>query len=382
MAFTKFPNQGQNFSQADYDSFKERALNHSIVRNMVPVSQIEIIDQNHIGWQSITWQITDDAFKALVRLLGFTNAAYNMIDSNLGSNQSKEILSKMKEAIANDDKKSQVCMLFDQSSAKIVNFTRSASNVLSNGAFFDLFERTMNNHSGMVIKNMAITEAGNVELSVLNENWEFNVAHFNEEFFKSGLYFINTPTKTIINPFNERLTCTNGMVTAEKGLSIILSKGDSKTIEGFFDSVTNLKDVNTFETMFKQRIIKMMETPSSYAEMLYVFKTLLWNIANSKEQFVRDQINSKLPINMIQSAYLQKGIDLNIVDNKVHKKIYTPTSVWDLVNYLTDLGSHPQRYGFSLESGNSSIFNMQKVAGEITFKDQYDLECPVPQLFK
>jgi len=48
---------------------------------------------------------------------------------------------------------------------------------------------------------------------------------------------------------------------------------------------------------------------------------------------------------------------------------------------LTDLSSHPQRYGLQLAQGNSSIFQLQKKAGELAFKERYDLDSSFPQLF-
>ena len=68
------------------------------------------------------------------------------------------------------------------------------------------------------------------------------------------------------------------------------------------------------------------------------------------------------------------------MDEKKKKAIRSMYTVWELVNKLTDLSSHPLRYGLSLRNGNASIFNLQKVAGELAFKEQYDLTSVV-QLF-
>lgn len=378
--YSQFRQNG--FTQQDYQDFKNKATNQSIVRKMVSISELEIVSDKLLGFSGVEWEMTETAFKSLVKYLGLSNTVLDKITKTLGDDSSKKLLEMMRIAISKESEKNYICMMVNKVNSKIVNFAKSAESVLSNGAFFQLFEQTMNNHSGMEIKNMGITEEGNIELSVLNNNWEFNVGNLNEEFFKSGLVFINTPEATIINPFNERLTCTNGMVISEKGLSLILKKASAGDVSAFFDTVTNLKGVQNFEQTFKSRIVKMMDTQASYAEMLGCYNNVNYNIANTKDPMVRQTIHEFIPVHEVQAEYLKHAIDLNTLNNKDHKKIYTPHSIWDLVNFLTDLSSHPFKYGLQLTHGNSSMFNMQRHAGDLCFKEQFDLESPVIQLFK
>jgi len=325
--------------------------------------------------------MTPDAFKALIKILGLSNGFVETISKNLGENVTAKLLSMMKTALGATEDKNKVCLLIDQKSSKIVGFTKSASTVLSNNAFFSLFEETMNNHSGMNIKNMGITEAGNIELSVTNDKWEFNVGGLNDEYFKSGLVFINTPNSTIVNPFNERLVCTNGLISPEKGMSMILKNTDANSVSGFFDTVRNLKGVANFEIEFKNRIIRMMATQASYAEVLSVRKTVEYSVANMKDPDVRDTVETFIPTMYIKQAFMEQKMDLDIVDSSSYAKIRTHLNVWELVNKLTDLSSHPVQYGLTLLSGNSSIFELQRNAGKLAFKKQYDLECAVKQIF-
>lgn len=364
-----------------YRAFKDKAMNHGIVRKTVSYKDITLINEKLIEYSGVQFEMTENAFKALVRMLGLTTGVMETITKNLGENITAQLLKMMKVALAGDATKNSICLFVDKNSTKIVNFGKSAESVLSNNAFFTLFEETMNNQSGMVIKNMAITQEGNIEISVLNNNWEFQVARLNDEFFKSGLVFLNTPNETIIQPFAERLTCTNGNIATEKGLSLILKNADRASVNGFFDVVRNLKGVVNFEQEFKARIIRMMDTQASYAELLDVRSGVEYHVANMQDPDVRNMVETFIPTQYVKQAFIEKKVDLNVVDKKNYAKIRTMLTVWELLNKLTDLSSHPQRYGLSLFGGTSSIFALQRQAGELAFKKQYDLECSVPQIF-
>ena len=372
-------------SQDQYNQFKQKALN-SLVRRNVPIQDIILIDEKHVEYGGVPFEIDDIAFKSLVKFLGLSNTQMGVIAATLGEDVSKKLISMMQIALSGTEAKQTICMVINKKTLKIVDFTKSAGNILDNDAYFRLFEQTMNNHEGMQIKNMSLTSNGNIEISVLNNNWEFNVGGkgtgLNDEYFKSGLVFINTPTQTIVNPFNERLVCTNGMTVSTQGLSIILKKSDGeKAVSSFFDVVTNLKGVANFEEEFKKRIILMMDTQASYAELVDVRQNVEYHVANFNEPDVRETVESFIPTREMKQAYLAKNIDLNLVDNKKYKSIRTMYTVWELVNKLTDLSSHPQRYGLQLSQGNSSIFQLQKKAGELAFKERYDLDSSFPQLF-
>lgn len=372
---------GATVTDAQYQAFKEKALNNGIIRRTVSFSDIVLISDKLIEYAGIQFEMTEDAFKALVKMCGLSNGQLEKINTALGEKTGSQLLKMMQVAMAGIPGKNTLCMLVNKINCKVVDFTKSAESVLSNNAYFKLFEEVMNNHSGMFIKNMALTENGNVELSVINENWEFNIGGLNDEYFKSGLVFINTPSSTIINPFNERLVCTNGMVVASEGLSLILKNSDPTSVNGFFDAVRNLKGVLNFEQEFKRRVIRMMDTQASYAELVEVRKAVEYHVANQTDPDVRVTVESFIPKIDVERAFMANLVNLSELDKKTWKKIRTMLTVWDLVNKLTDLSSHPQRYGLTLKEGNSSIFQLQRAAGELSFKDQYDLEQPVKQIF-
>jgi hypothetical protein len=377
--------EGETVSQEQYEKFKNDVKEFGIVRKIVALSDLDIVGTTLIGYGGVNFEMTESAWKNLVKLTGLSVGVVEEINKNLGEDVSKKLLNMMRISLGDKTDKRRVCMLFSKKSLKVVGFTKSTESVLSNNAFFTLFERTLNNQSGMEIKNMAINDNGNIELTVLNNNWEFNVGDGNtnlgDEYFKTGLAFINTPDATIINPFAERLVCTNGMITAEKGLSMVLKKASAGDVSAFFDQVTNLKGTANFDQELKKRIIRMMDSQASYDEMLTARRSCEYEISNLKEVGCLSKLEEFIPVSEVKQAFLKHNIDLNMLNTTDHKKIRTQLTVWDLVNRLTDLSSHPKRYGFRLQDDNSSVNRLQREAGKIAFKPQYDLESPVKQIF-
>lgn len=377
--------EGEKISQDQYEQFKKDVTDFGIVRKVVGLTELDIVSSSLIEYGGVTFEMTEDAWKNLIKLTGLSIGVVSEINKALGEKTSKDLLNMMRVALSDNNDKRRICIMFSKKTSKIVGFTKSTEQVLGNNAFFSLFERTMNNHSGMEIKNMAINENGNVELTVLNNNWEFNVGdgstNLCDEYFKSGLAFINTPDATIVNPFAERLVCTNGMITAEKGLSLILKKASAGEVSQFFDKVTNLKGTINFDQELKKRIIRMMDSQASFSEMLFARKACEYEISNLKEVGNLTKLEEFIPVSEVKQAFLRKNIDLNMLSDKDYKKIRTQLTVWELVNRLTDLSSHPKQYGFRLMNDNVSVNNLQRKAGQIAFKEQYDLESPVTQIF-
>lgn len=375
--------KGQGVTNEQYLAFKDKVENHGVVRKVATYNDIKIISETELLYTptGTKFEMSKDAFTNLVKILGLGSTTIKKINATMGNDKATLALIKlMSTALSANGKSSTICMLINKETAKIVGFVQAAQGVLSNHAYFALFEDVLNRHSGMVIKNMAITPEGNVQISVINNDWEFNVAGLNDEVFKSGIMFINTPTATIINPFNERLICTNGMVIAEEGLSLVLKNSDPEKINGFYDTVRNLKGALNFEVEFKSRIIRMINTVASYKELKDVRKSMEYETANIADPDARATIESFVPLMEINRNFLLNRIDLNQVEDKFYKSIRTPMNVWELTNALTDFSSHADRYGIVLKNGNTSVFEMQKVAGQLVFSD-YDLESPIKQLY-
>lgn len=120
-------------SQDQYEQFKEKALN-SLVRRNVPIQDIHLVDETHIEFSGCQFEMTDIAFKSLVKFLGLSNTQMGVIASTLGENVSKKLISMMQVALSGSESKQMICMVINKKTLKIVDFTKSAGNILDNDA--------------------------------------------------------------------------------------------------------------------------------------------------------------------------------------------------------------------------------------------------------
>jgi hypothetical protein len=382
-----------NFSQSDkvgidsavYSEFKKQALDNSLKRKEFSLSSVHVNNPEEVVFGKTKMKMTEEAFYSFVKVLNLNKQIVSKLDNTLGEKATATIMDLMRKSIASSGKQTTVVAVLNEKTGEIVDFRKNATNVLSNSAMLNLFEDVMEAQSGMRIKNLSTTSSGSLEINVLNDNWEFGMSDMKDEMFKSGLCFTNTATKSIISPFNERLICANGMVAMERGMSIVLESNDRNSVTGFFDAVRSIKDVNFFEDSFKSKITRAVETVASYREMMSVYNLILGQIAyeagdmNAAAQ-VYGMLDHYIPEKEVRAAYLAAGYDLG-VNTKSWKLAKTNTSIWELINALTYCATHLQSQGFRFKYGESSVFNLQKMAGDLTFRKDYDLGVKLPSVY-
>ncbi len=356
-----------------YLDFKSQALSSKLIKHEVPLCTVEILSEDKIKLAGTIVPITKEAFLNLIKILGLTNIFLSKFQNATNEKAKAELIKIMQTAACSDEKKSMVTLVLNQETKNIVAVVTKNSVGLTTNSFFKLFEDVMNNHKNMEIKNMSV-RGNTVEISVVNKDWEFNIGGLKDEYFHTGLVFIQTPNETVICPFNERLTCTNGMVVQTKGSSIILKHSDATSVNGFISHITNIKGLSFFEQEFKIRVMKMINTVASYAEMKMVYDNLKYHI-DTEDPFVKAKVMQFVDVDYVWKQYMNQKFDLLKADKDLLKKVKTHMSVWELVNGLTDLSSHAEQHNIRFKyEGDYSVFQLQKLAGELVMKDPLDLE--------
>lgn len=379
------PNQNPiNLNSDSYKAFKQTAANAVFIRKELPFSEIDILSDEIIRVSGVMVNITPKAFSAMVRALGLGKQVMENVGNIAGEKMKKDLIEIMRRSILKNEDKNKITLIMNAQTKAIVDVLKKPTSTLTNGAMIDLFEQVMQNNRNMVIKNMSVNRDGHLEISVINPDWEFDIAGLNDEHFHTGLTFINTPSATIICPFNERLVCTNGMVTRQNGTSLMLTNSDATSINGFFAKVREIKDMSYFQNEFKNRAKKLMSVTASFGELKKSVDNVqseldmndMWNRAKIEEFFDYD---------FVLQSYLDKKFDLITVHNtpEIWKNAKTNKTVWELVNAITDIASHSDRDRLNFREKNASVFRLQKYAGDLFFKNPLDLEMQMtlPQVF-
>lgn len=371
---------GNDISNEEYQAFKAKALEQKLVRMPVLLSELRIMSETKIAYDGVAYTVTDDAFMSFVKVLGLTKQVMGNFESALGKGGRDKIIDVMRIALSGKEGKNMVTLVFNVQTRTLVDIRKDATSVLSTETYFSLFEDIMNGHSNMHVKRLSLGTNGSVEISAINSDWEFQIAKLNNEFFHSGITFINKPNQTVINPFMERLVCTNGMVISETGNSIILRKTDQVSLSGFYDQARNLANPESVHTDFKARVIRMMKTVASYGELHQAYDNVKFYLS-LEDTGVMDTLNGFLPMNAVRAKYVSElGIDLEDMP-RYWKRAETNMTVWQVVNGLTDISSHPEKYGITFRGGDRGVFALQKAAGELAFKKEFDLETEIPTPF-
>ena len=371
----------------NYQKFKAEATDKTFLRKKVLLANIKVTNKPNAdganyfltyddGARKAEIKMDTAALKSLIKLLGLSITVMDSFTEAIGAKAAENLLDLMRRALQGKEGRNMVTLIVDTRTKNIVNIQREDSSILSNNAFFHLFEEVMNSHPTMKIKNMAFTDGGSLTISVVNSNWEFNIGGLKEEYFHSGLTFIQTHNATIITPFNERLTCTNGMVITENSASIKLVNSSAEHINGFFAAVREIKDMKFFEQTFKRRVVLMMNTVASVSELRKAHHTLTDEF-DLNDPHTRSKIESSLGYDYVAKSYMNHRIDIIQADENLRKKYRTDKTVWDLVNVMTDLSSHTSQYYLQFRNStdrDSSIFRVQRAAGEICYKNPYDLQ--------
>lgn len=364
-----------------YESFKKEALGKSLLRQEGLLSDLKVLSEDRIEYKGTKMEMTSDAFGSLVKVLGLNKTVMGNFDKALGKGAQTELIDVMRSALASDAAKNKMALVMNAKTGAIVDVRKNAGSVLSNSAFFSLFEDVMNKHTNMNIKRMSVNSNGSLDITAVNPGWEFQVARISDEVFHSGLAFGNNYNKSIISPFTERLICTNGMVVQEKGMSIELLGHSAGDLTTFLGAVRSIADVSYFENEFKGRVNRMANTVASYDEMHHAYTNIKhWLSVEDSE--VMKTINEQLPLQDVRADYLRVGLDIENEKKVTWRKAETPMSVWEVANVVTDLASHPEAYGITMRGENTrGVLALQKLAGELAFKKEYDHEGNIPSIF-
>jgi vacuolar-type H+-ATPase subunit E/Vma4 len=369
----------------DYITFKKAVESQDIKRNKIDLAKLTIIDRNFVSYGNVRFEITPKAFTELARILGITQEIINKMEGIVNEEFATNILKLMKSGIVKHGK-GNVAIYFDAKSKKIVNFKKSIDSTLSNNGMLSLFEQVMDSNKGMEIKTMSLSESGDLEITTLNHNWEFQPNNLNDEKFKAGVAFFNSPEKTFLAPFNERLVCLNGMITTSR--DIILQLGgtnNAKTTQAFFEAARQLDFDTHFSGVFKTQVNKAINTVASYNEVQSMYNKVLYELrADIREDInTRHLLEAHIPIMEIKAAYLKAGVDLHgdNVSAKDWSSARTNMTIWELVNAITYIATHYTDNGLMFRDGEEAKIRLQRIAGMFLYKQNFDLGINFPSVF-
>ena len=229
---------------------------------------------------------------------------------------------------------------------------------LTNESLFDMTEKIMNEHPSLIIETVDHSPFnGTASINFLNSEEIGFPGAGKDEFFKFGFSIIQTSKDTLVETYNTRLVCSNGL-RVSLGSGAIGSNKDLHFEEKFRLLGTGADDVRKFlnqvDAMKKEGFIPggfghalgtAISTKASLAEVESAMILAQRKVKEVDPQFKKNFIDS------IERNYfdghkatmqrvMQKGQDPYKLNEKQKGFIKTGMSVWDVVNSMTYLGSN------------------------------------------
>lgn len=342
----------------DFDQFKTKSLAESILRIPSSFDEFEFIDPKHLQYKNRVFEVSYQALKDLSKLLGMASNSLKSINKKLGKEISIAIFNNMLKAHAK--KVNAEVLLVMSRKGNILRILDEKSSVISNEVFFSIADRIMNQNR-LEIHDLSVNPEGELVIQTKGRNSEFQINGFKDEVFESGLSISNTHHGINVDPFVHRLVCTNGMVTKMFDESISINSINQKEMGIFFDRLHRL-EMNDFKSSgFAKKVTEAINTPASIDELTKAIKLLTENSEITNNE-VEEFINHKQTFR----DYLNVGVDLEKISVAKRRNAKSGTSMWNVINGITDFASH--NYGYNVKNN----VELQIQAGNMLCKT-YDI---------
>lgn len=362
---------------------------------VLPLASINL-DENSIGRSEIlvggtAVKVSQGFFTRLAGLVKMSSALTNeMVKNNDGRIASTLIngLKSYRQEVGKGD--GTIMLIANTNTREVVDICDPKRfRRMTNASVLDVTERILNENPNMSIETIDWNpNTGQSAINLLNNSEVGFPGAGKDEFFKFGFSIIQTGRDTMVETYNQRLVCSNGMrVSLGQGQiggnreiqfeeRFRLGGSDDESIRQFLLNIENMKRQGFVPQSFESTLAAATGTRASLLEvesaMLTAQRLVRENDPDLKKLYI-DSVGAKFfhghgeAINKIKG----KGIDPWTLNEKQKSFIRTGMSVWDVVNSVTFLGSNNSGYELS------DKHQLKSMAGQLFGKgtrDGFDLQ--------
>lgn len=351
---------------------RQATINSQAIRKTVAFADINILDDKTIEFKGSRLHVTPDFFKQLLKMIGMSQTFAGKFESLFNVETKTAFINRIKDAMAsNAGGLAEVTLIVNPTTKSVIGLAKNATDMISNDRFLDVVDRIVD-QNGLEISNWSIDPMkGMVNINTFNPKAEFQVAGLNDEVFKGGVTFQNSPNGGFqVLPYVNRMWCTNGLTTAFAQEAYTLQSLDAGTMEKFFEQLNDLRKRNFAPSMFSDQVKQAIATPASISELQNGYYMI--------EKFAGDRTDNWIPLKENMNAYAKNGFEF--MSAAQMKGARSNTSIWDLVNGVNHFASH----GASIIDTNMQDYDATRLmvqAGNI-FGKQYDHANQMPDIFK
>ena len=343
---------------------KAETLNSQAIRKTIAVREINLIDDSTIEYQGKRIEITKDAFKSLMKLIGMSATFAKKFESLFNAETKAKFVNQMKNAMA--AQLNEITIILSPITKKVVGFSKQATDMISHERFIGLADQIIDSHGFDVINWGTDADKGLVTVNLMNPSAQFDLANLglSDEVFTAGITMKNSPFGGIqVMPYVNRLWCTNGLTTGLANETYSLNNLNPESMENFHQHMSQLRKNGFVPTDFANTVKMATETPASLWEMERGYSAIKGSVGASADSWI--------PLNDNYAAYTKTGQNPQDFTAAQKKNARTDQSIWSVVNGMTHVATHaPEQIAFNM--GDKESTELMVKAGNI-FGKQFDL---------
>lgn len=366
-------------SAAEFQAVRKTLIDNQLVSKTVDLRSIEItsdsLSRGAIILAGSEIKCTAGFFTSLARLLKMSSALTNELLKNGDTKIAAAMIGALRDYRAQALTK-EIVVVADPVDKKLVSIEdRSKLKLFSAEGLCDLTQNLLTDMPFLHLESINQTGHG-VKFNFLNDVEVGFASAGPDEFFKFGFTITQTHKQTIVEGYNQRLVCTNGLtynLGSDSTRDIKFNdnfKLDGQSpaeIKSFLQKIEDMKRVDFVNPLFEKTINKASTTRASLAEVERAAQVAVRHLAE-KDETIRKAQQDALTRNFfpgLQTCYNrleQKGVDPSKLKDEHKQYIKTGQTVWDVVNSLTFLGSNDS----GIDMNHSS--NLKTVGGQLFAK--------------
>ena len=311
---------------------KKETLNAQNLRKQVAFRDIELVDDKTIRYEGRLVEITEDALKSLLKMIGMSQTFATKFGELFTPEAKTQFINSMKNAMAtNKGNLNEVTLVLNPITRKIVSFLRKPTDFISNERFIETVDMIVN-QGNLDVTNWSVDpNSGLVTVNAFNPRAEFAIDGLANEAFSGGLTMKNSPDKGLwVMPYVNRQWCTNGLTMQFAEEAYKLHELGGVTMEKFWTEMNDLANRNFMPHMFETKVLNAKATPASMRELNSAYGII-------KEAGAGDRAGNWIPLSENFGAYAHAGIDFK---NHSMSDAKSNQSIWSLVNSMTHFASH------------------------------------------
>jgi hypothetical protein len=348
-----------------YQNRKAEAISNQIMRKEINLSELEVVDNNHIRIDGVTIELAEKAFKKLLGRLRIPSAFAKRFEDGFGQDGLRQLVQMMKQ-MKLSKKDQTVTLLVDHKEKKISDILPSGYASISNENFISFAEQFIDQYN-LDITHMGSDPRGGVTINTVSPNTMLQIPGMKNELFHTGVTFRNTPERGLeVSPFLNRMICTNGMTSTQFDETYGLHQLTDKNINEFNEHMLRLASTGFQPVGMVEQIRKASYTNASIQEV----EQALNRVVSSDKSINYDYMQRYIPIEKITKAYEMKGVNTAELNAKQRSTANSGLTVWELVNGITNFASNDTKFNI-----NDNIRgNLMVGAGNLLMKREYDME--------